>query len=241
MTAASQLQRREHLVEKQDESTNRTYNSQIKLGFEVLLVRVKHCFDKNPLPSKQRNRVEWLSAFQLVHDSVCLHRGLLNWFRNRLEMVLLLYTSHNSTSHQSLAIIYLDDDVSIRLCQPLTAALWIVVLGGWALLTNTTTKGSHWLEWAKASIEARQFIRWLLIQNTQRQAYRHTHKHTLFLQISFTLTLILTQTNTQFYRSNKFRQQRRRKKTELGWGECVCQLFFTSFSVSSKVWKAHKV
>lgn len=130
-----------------------------------------------------RNSIEWLSAFQAVHDSVCLHRGLLNWFQNRLEMVLLLYTSHNSTSHQSPAIIYLDDDVSIRLCQPLTAALWIVVLGGWALLTNTTTKGSHWLEWAKASIEARQFIRWLLIQNTQRQAYRHTQTHPISLNL----------------------------------------------------------
>lgn len=43
-------------------------------------------------------------------------------------MVLLLYTSHNSPSHQARAIFYLGDDISIRLCQPLTAAPWVVVL-----------------------------------------------------------------------------------------------------------------
>lgn len=42
-------------------------------------------------------------------------------------MVLLLYTSHNSPSHQHRTIIYLGDDVSIRVCQTLTAALWVVV------------------------------------------------------------------------------------------------------------------
>lgn len=83
-----------------------------------------------PLPDKLENCYELLSAFQFVYDSVCLHWGLLNWLWNRLEMVLLLYTSHNSPSHQSGAIFYLEDDVSIRVCQPLTAALWVVVLGG---------------------------------------------------------------------------------------------------------------
>lgn len=71
-----------------------------------------------------------MSYCQFVYDSVCLHWALLNWLWNRLEMVLLLYTSHNSPSHQSGAIFYLEDDVSIRGCQPLTAALWVVVLGG---------------------------------------------------------------------------------------------------------------
>lgn len=41
-------------------------------------------------------------------------------------MVLLLYTSHNSPSHQPRAIFYLGDDISIRVCQPLTAAPWVV-------------------------------------------------------------------------------------------------------------------
>lgn len=43
-------------------------------------------------------------------------------------MVLLLYTSHNSPSHQSRAIFYRGDDISIRGCQTLTAALWVVAL-----------------------------------------------------------------------------------------------------------------
>lgn len=49
---------------------------------------------KTPLPDRQETSYEW--SFQLVHDSVCLHSALLNWLLNWLEMVLLLYTPHNS-------------------------------------------------------------------------------------------------------------------------------------------------
>lgn len=66
--------------------------------------------------------------------------------------------------------------------------------------------------------------------------------HYFFHHLLLTFSLILIQTNTKIHRSDKVRQQRRRKKkTELGQRECVCQLFLTSSSVSSKVWEAHKV
>lgn len=112
---------------------------------------------------------------------------------------------------------------------------------GRALLTNTTSTGSHRLGRAQASAVARQFIRWLLTQNTHRSRHKAVSLYlsrplfTLFLSHSY------THTNTKIHRSDKVRQQRRRKKTELGQGECACQLFLTSFSVSSKVWEAHKV
>lgn len=75
------------------------------------------------LLTNSRNAGNDLLAYRLVYDSVHLHSGLLNWLQNQLEMVLLLYTSHNSPSHQPRAISYLGDDISIRVCQPLTAAL----------------------------------------------------------------------------------------------------------------------
>lgn len=162
---------------------------------------------KVPLPDKLGSSYEWLSAFQFVYDSVCLHSVLLNWLWNRLEMVLLLYTSHNSPSHQSLTIFYLEDDVSIRVCQPLTAALWVVVPrksivnqhnNRISLAGELTTLGR-----GKA-----------VHQMTAHPEHTHTHTgadtHGLSLlpsPISFSLfSRILRHTNTKIHRSDKVRQ-----------------------------------
>lgn len=111
-----------------------------------------------------------------------------------------------------------------------------------ALLTNTTTTttGSYWLGRAQASIVAKQFIRWLLTQNTHRNGHIDTHSVSPAFFYSPPLSILHTQTQ-KIHRSDKVRQQRCRKKTKLGQRECACQLFLTRFSVSSKVWEAHKV
>lgn len=82
----------------------------------------EYCTERSLLLTNSRTAENDLLAFRFVYDSVYLHSGPLNWLQNRLEMVLLLYTSHNSPSHQRRAIFYLGDDISIRVCQPLTAA-----------------------------------------------------------------------------------------------------------------------
>lgn len=74
---------------------------------------------------------------------------------------------------------------------------------------------------------------------TQEYAHRQTRSQSLSLPPSF--TLFLSFLHTKIHRSDKGRQQRHRKKTELSHRECACQLVLTSFSVSSKVWEAHKV
>lgn len=125
----------------------------------------------------------------------------------------------------------------------LLCELWCWGRAG-ALLTNTTTTstGSHWLGRAQASLIAKQFIRWLLTQNTHRDRHIDTHGASPALFYSLPLSILHTNTKKKkIHRSDKVRQQRCRKKTELGQRECACQLFLTRFSVSSKVWEAHKV
>lgn len=113
---------------------------------------------------------------------------------------------------------------------------------GRALLTNTTSTASQWPGRAQALVWARLFVRWLLIQNTHRRRHIDTYWVSLSPLPSFTfLSLILTHTNMKIQGSDKVIQQRRRKKTEFGQRECACQLFLTSFSVSSKVQWAQKV
>lgn len=123
----------------------------------------------------------------------------------------------------------------------LLCELWCL---GRALLTNTTTTtGSPWLRRAQALVVARQFIRWLLIQNKHRSRHIDTHGVSLSHLPSFTFSLSHSYThkhkNSQIWQSQITDTQK--KKTECGQRECVCQLFLTSFSVSSKVWGAHKV
>lgn len=193
---------------------------------------------KVPLPDKLGSSYEWLSAFQFVYDSVCLHSVLLNWLWNRLEMVLLLYTSHNSPSHQSLTIFYLEDDVSIRVCQPLTAALWVVVPrksivnqhnNRISLAGELTTLGR-----GKAVHQMTAHP-----EHTHTHIQEQTHMACLYCLLPFLspFSLAFLDTQTQnFTDLTKSDNRAAEKKTELGQRECVCQLFLTSSSVSSKVW-----
>lgn len=63
---------------------------------------------------------------------------------------------------------------------------------GGALLTNTTSTGSRWLGHAQPSAVARQFIRWLLIQNTHRSRHIDIHTHTASLYFSRSLWLFFS-------------------------------------------------
>lgn len=220
--------------------------SKSSFGFKLLPVSFKAGVWSTVLkgPSdKQENCYEWLLAFRFVYDSVCLHSALLNWLRNRLEMVLLLYTSHNSPSHQSWAIFYLEDDVSIRVCQPLTAALWVVVLGE-SIVNQHNNNNKISLAATCTSLGRGTAVHQMTAhpEHTQEQAHRHTWCLSISLALFYFLSLIFLHTQTQkFTDLTKSDNRYTEKKTELGQRECVCQLFLTSFSVSSKVWGAHKV
>lgn len=169
---------------------------------------------KVPLPDKLESCYESLSAFQFVYDSVCLHSALLNWLRNGLEMVLLLYTSHNSPSHQSRAIFYLADDVSIRVCQPLTAALWVVVLGERIVNQHNNNRVSR--AGARTSLGRGKAVHQMAAhpEHAQEQAHRHMVSLYLSRPLLLSFSLILTRTNRKIQRSDKVRQQRRRKKKQ---------------------------
>lgn len=173
----------------------KTFDSHIKLWVWVMACPIQgrsteHCIERS-LPDKQESCDEWLSAFRFVYDSVCLHSALLNWLRNRLEMVLLLYTSHNSPSHQSRAIFYLEDDVSIRVCQPLTAALWVVVLGESIVNQHNINRIS--LAGACTTLGRGKAVHQMTAhpEHTQEQAHRHTYTHGVSLFLSLSLTLFL--------------------------------------------------
>lgn len=174
------------------------------------------------LPDKQESCDEWLSAFQFVYDSVCLHSALLNWLRNRLEMVLLLYTSHNSPSHQSRAIFYLEDDVSIRVCQPLTAALWVVVLGESIVNQHNINRIS--LAGACATLSHGKAVHQMTAhaEHTQERAHRHTHYFSRSLLLFFSAVLKHTTQHKKIHRSDKVRQQRHRGKKDRIWPKGVC-------------------
>ena len=193
-----------------------------------------------PLLDKQRKCYEWLSAFQFVYDSVCLHSALLNWLRNRLEMVLLLYTSHNSPSHQCRAIFYLGDDVSIRVCQPLTAALWVVVLGESIVNQHNNNRISLAVAYTSSVVE-RQFIRWLLIQNTHRS--RHIDSRSISIALFYS-------PSHSFTRKKKEKRIKDLRKSDNWDAEKRQDLTIGSVPVSSsstvsvfhqKVWGTHKV
>lgn len=132
-------------------------------------------------------------------------------------MVLLLYTSHNSPSHQSWAIFYLGDDVSIRVCQALTAALWVVVLGESIVNQHNISR----ISLARAcTAVARQFIWWLLSQNTYRSRHIDTDNVSLsLLPFLLSFSVILTHTNTknsQIWQSQTTEMQGKRQKLAKG-------------------------
>lgn len=86
---------------------------------------------------------------------------------------------------------------------------------GRALLTNTTSAGSHWLGRARPSAMARQFIRRLLSQNTYGGRHIDTDNVSLsLLPFLLSFSVILTHTHTEIHRSDKVRQQRCRKKKQ---------------------------
>lgn len=95
--------------------------------------------------------------------------------------------------------------------------------GGSVLLTNTTTTtGSHWLRCAQALVVARQFIRWLLTQNTRRSMYIDRHTHTLCLYLSRPLLLSFSHSYThkhkisQIWQSQTTETQKKRQNLAKG-------------------------
>lgn len=157
-------------------------------------------------------------------------------------MVLLLYTSHNSPSHQSLAIFYLEDDVSIRVCQPLTAALWVVELG--ESIVNQRSVNRIWPAGAFTTAGRGEAVHQTTVhpEHTRGQAHRHTRCLSISLALfDYFFFQPFFQTHKKIkniQRSDKVRQQ---NSAEFGQRGHACQLFLTSFSASSKVWGAHKV
>ncbi len=159
-------------------------------------------------------------------------------------MVLWLYTSLNSPSHQSQAIFYLEDDVSIRVCQPLTAALWVVVLGESIVNQHNINRIS--LAGACTTLGQGEAVHQTTAhpEHTQEPAHRHTGSLSISFALFYSLSLLFLHTQTQKFTDltkSDNRDRGKKKKTGFGQRECACQLFLTSFSVSSKVWGAHKV
>lgn len=199
MSAASQLSVTENLEEQWWKCTLDFWfpNQALALSYCLSHSRQEYgvLYWKVPLPDKLAHCYEWLLTFQFVYDNVCLHSVLLNWLQNRLEMVLLLYTSHNSPSHQSRAIFYLEDDISIRVCQPLTAALWVVVLGESIVnqhnnnnrisLAGACTNPWSWQGSSSDDCSAR----------THTHSNRHIDTHGVSLSLPPSFSLILTHTN----------------------------------------------
>lgn len=157
-------------------------------------------------------------------------------------MVLLLYTSHNSPSHQSWAIFYLGDDVSIRVCQALTAALWVVVLGESIVNQHNISRIS--LARACTTLGHGKAVHQTTAQPEHIRGQAHGHRQCLSISLAL-LTLFLCHSYTHTHRNSQIWQSQttemQEKETEIGQKECACQLFLTSFSVSSKVWGARKV
>lgn len=244
MSAASQLSLTENLRERWSKCTLVLWSPNQALGLSYCLSHSRQecgaLYWKVPLPDKEEKCYEWLVAFQFVYDSVCLHSALLNWLRNRLEMVLLLYTSHNSPSHQSRAIFYLEDDVSIRVCQPLTAALWVVVLGESIVNQHNNNNNRISLAGVCTSLGCGKAVHQMTAhpEHTQEQAHRQTQCLSITLALFYSLCYLQTQKFTDVTKSDNRDTE---KKTGLGQREGTCQLFFTSFSVSSNVWGADKV
>lgn len=130
-------------------------------------------------------------------------------------MVLLLYTSHNSPSHQSWAIFYLGDDVSIRVCQALTAALWVVVLRESIVNQHNISRIS--LARACTTLGHGKAVHQTTAQPEHIRGQAHGHRQCLSISLAL-LTLFLchsyTHTHTEIHRSDKVRQQRCRKKKQ---------------------------
>lgn len=193
-------------------------------GFKLLPVPFKAGVWRTVLkgPSdKQENCYEWLFAFLFVYDSVCLHSMLLNWLRNRLEIVLLLYTSHNSPSHQSWAIFYLEDDVSIRVCQPLTAALWVVVLGESIVNQHNNNNNRISVAGTCTSLGCGTAVHQVTAhpEHTQEQAHRHTRCLSISLALfHFLFSRIFTHTNTKFRDLTKSDNRYAEKRQNLAKG-----------------------
>lgn len=86
-----------------------------------------------------------------------------------------------------------------------------------ALLTNTTSTGPHWLGRAQPSAVARQFIRWLLSQNTHTRAHRRTHCLSLLpFLLSFSVILTHKQKNSQIWHSQTTGMQEKRQRLAKG-------------------------
>lgn len=175
-----------------------------------------------------------LLAFRFVYDSVCLHSGLLNWLQNRLEMVLLLSTSHNSPSHQPRAIFYLGDDISIRVCQPLTAAPWVVVFH--ESIVNQDNINEISLAGGGQGISS-----------DDCSARTHTVGGAWTCSVSLYCLffapfppLSFLQRDTEDRDLTKARKRDAQIETEIGQRGHSCQPSLTSFSIPSKAQVAHK-
>lgn len=190
---------------------------------------------KIPLPDKQENSYEW--SFQLVRDSVCLHSALLNWLQSWLEMVLLLYTSHNSP------LIKAGPSFIWEMTFPLGSANFLLLLCElwcWGMSVVNQHNNRISLGGASQSLGLGKAVRQMTAhpEHTQQRA----HRRTLFLPpLFYPHSHSYTDKHTKIHKSDKGRQQRHRRKTELGQRDYVCQLLLTSSRVSSKVWEAHKV
>lgn len=112
---------------------------------------------------------------------------------------------------------------------PLGSANFLLLLcelwcWGRALLTNTTTTGSHWLEPAQALAVARQFIRWLLTQNTHRNRHADTHTHTAYLYLPHALLLSFFHSYTDKHKNSQIWQSQttETQKKDRSWPKGVC-------------------
>lgn len=138
-------------------------------------------------------------------------------------MVLLLYTSHNSPSHQSWAIFYLGDDVSIRVCQALTAALWVVVLGESIVNQHNISRIS--LARACTTLGHGKAVHQTTAQPEHIRGQAHRHRQCLSISLAF-LTLFLchsyTHTHTQKFTDLTKSDNRDAGKRNRNWPKGVC-------------------
>lgn len=193
-----------------------------------------------PLVDKQQKRGDDLLASRFAYENICLHSGLLNWLQNRLEMVFLLYTSHNSPSHQPVAIFYLGDDISIRICQPLTVAPWVVVFQK-SIVNQDNINEISLAGAGQPSAWSRHFIRWLLSQNTYRRSCLDTLSVWLSIFLCFFHPLSSLHRDTEeFTDLTKMGKRDTGTETEIGQRGHSCQPILTSFNILSKAQAARK-